>query len=263
MKNSSLLLISLFIVINAHAIDESVFEERYPGFQDYQSLSLQGLKNYFSTLFSKSIAINGQKNFYLLRVQDDVGTIISNINVRIERFKNENSIVERVHFTLSNARTFSYTLSRYGANLVENSDIDLITFNFKSNGESYELALNQLETRFLVQRISKDLEKSYILMGVFEINTLIETILEKDSARRNYIVFYKNLPSPQSMLTVMAFNGSAAPNLNYVHVAKGLEIAPKYFFNSLNDFAGIYFDFSQVSLMTLSQMGFPAINGIN
>lgn len=263
-KKTVFLLFCFFIAISANAVDESIFAERYPNIDEYQSISLQGLKNYFSTFLSKSVVIKGADNSYLLVYQDNGGAILSNINARIERKRSENSLHETVHFILPNSLRFDFTLVRHGSDLQEISDINLLSLKLNIKEDSYELFFNQLEARFQTQQINKDLEKSYIYLRMFDINVLIETNLKDKEATRNYIVFYKDMPNPHSMLSVRAITDSGENHFQkYIHSAKGMEISPKYFFQGLNEFAGIYVGFAQTSLAFLTQIGFPRIQGIN
>ncbi|MDD4973226.1 MAG: hypothetical protein PHY93_02695 [Bacteriovorax sp.] len=261
-KNHFFILFCFFILtINAYAVDESVFAERYPNFQDYQSLSLQGLNNYFYSLFSKSITLHGQKDFYQLVVLDDLGQTITKIDARIERSRTEATLTESMHFILPNDEHFDYTLTRAGINLVETADMDLLTFNFNTKEESYDLAFKQLEARFQKQKNNKGVEKSFILLGIMEINILIETNLQEFEGNRNYIYFFKGMPNPQTILTVRVL--SENHNLNFIHSSKGVKISPKYFFQGLDEGSQIFTGFSQISLKTLETIGFPKIKGIN
>ena len=261
-KKLFLILFCCILTFNAYAIDESVFAGRYPNFQDYQSLSLQGLNNYFYSLFSKSITLHGDNNYYQFVVLDDSGQTITNINARIERSRTEASLTESVHFILPNSEHFDYTLKRTGINLVETTDMDLLTFNFKIKEESYDLAFKQLEARFQKQKDNKDVEKSFILLGMMEINILIETSLRESEGYRNYIYFFKGMPNPQSTLTVRVLR-DVSENPTFIHSSKGIEIAPKYFFQGLEEGSQVFTEFSQISLKILGTMGFPKIKGIN
>lgn len=250
--------------MNAYAIDESIFAERYPNFQDYQAMSLQGLNNYFYALFSKSIVLHGDKDIYQLQFQNDSGETILNINARIERSRLENTLIESVHFNLPNSENFDYSLTRNGANLIETTDTDLLTFKFTQYEQSYDLVFKQLEARFQKKKNDDGSDKSYILFGMMEINILLETNLLEDEAYRNYIYFFKGMPNPQSMLTVRVIRDfSESHSLKFIHSTKGVEISPKYFFQGLEEGSQTFTEFSQISLKVLGSLGFPKIKGIN
>jgi len=256
----TLLLLFLFIFsVNGHAVDDSVFAEKYPGLKDYQNTSLEGLNLYFFTFLSKSVVFNNGNGNYRIEFQDDSGNNILSLNARITRKVMNGDLQEYVQYILPNASTFDYYLKKTGLDQAPSTDNDLLTLNFKKVSSNYEVVIVPLMTKFEKTGI-----KDYLSFGFMGISISIQTIFKELEASRSYIYFYKEMPNPQSYLTVQVIEESeTAKTYNYIHSSKGAEISPKYFFQGLQEGSSIFKEFSQISLGYIKSLGFPSIKGIN
>jgi hypothetical protein len=254
-----LLIITIIFSLNSFALDESVFTGKYPSLKDYQDVCLQGLNTYFFTFLSKSIYFKDDSGNIVLKFQNDSGATVLELNARIERKMTGGELTESVQYILPNANIFSYSIKKTGNDTNPTPDADLLTLNFKKLQSNYEININQLQTK-----LQKNGMKDFLIFGFMEVNVMIHTLYLENEAVRNYIYFFKGMPNPQSSLTVKAIETPDSPLLfNYYHSSQGAEIAPKYFFQGLQEGASIFKDFSTASLQIIKGIGFPAIKGIN
>lgn len=258
MKTLSALL-TFVLLLNAHAVNDSVFAEKYPGIKNYQAASLQGLNSYFFTFLSKSIVFKSDSGNYQIQYQDDSGTTVLSLNARIERKLVNGDLYEYVQYVLPNSNIFNYALKKTGIDQTPTPDNDLLSLNFKKQQSNYEVSIIPLKTSFIKTGI-----KDYIIFESMGINISIQTIYNEDEATRNYVYFFRGMPNPQSSMTVKVIEESESEKtFNYIHSSNGAEISPKYFFQGLQEGAQIFKEFSQMSLGHIKALGFPAIKGIN
>jgi hypothetical protein len=249
-------------------VSDSVFAARYPNFQNYQSLSLQGLQNYFYALISKSVVIQGPSHSIVLLYQNDKGETLLTINAKIERIRTENTLTERVLYVLPDSTIFDYSLKQSVAEsaklqIEESNDVDLLTMNFTNTKYDYELLVMPFQTRFIKSH-EGNFEKALINFGFMDISIAIETKFLDNEASREYIYFYAGMPNPQTSIKVTVLDDeSPMHNLNYIHTSSGSVMSPSLFFKGLQDGAQIFSDFSMISLVLIKGKGFPAIKGIN
>ena len=244
------------ISLKVFALDDSIFADRYPTYAEYQSQAILGLSNYFYSLNSKSIVVQGKNNLYQYLFNNDAGVTLATINIQIERTSSIDQLTETVHFVLPNSEHFDYTLTTHGKNIEPTKDIDLLTFRFSPRGP-YELVIAQLKSFFQ----KSDLKTSSINLGIMEISIAMETVMSEVEGIRNYIYFYRGMPNPQSMLSVRVVKENQ--NFRFIHFSKGVEITPKMFFQGVQEGSQLFSEYSDVSLQALLQLGFPAIKGVN
>lgn len=256
-------MLALFFMLltpfTAIAVDDAVFSEKYPGIQDYQNTSLQGLNLYFFTFLSKSVVFkNGQGN-YQIEFQDDSGKALLSLNARIERKTVNGDLHEYIQYVLPNANKFDYFVKKTGLDQSPSDDNDLLTMNFKKLKSNFEVSIVPLTTTFHRTGI-----KDWAVFGFMGVNISIQTLYRENEAVRSYIYFFKGMPNPQSYLTVQVLGASdQEKTYNYIHSSKGAEISPKYFFQGLAEGAMIFKEFSMISLSYIKGLGFPPIKGIN
>lgn len=259
MKKLGLLVIILFSA-RVFAIDSTVFEENYPGFHDYESMSLTNTRNYFRALFSKSIQTSNREGFRVLEVQNEDWKTSIKISMLIERKIGNNEIIETVKYQLSSGGTLDYTLSRKGPNLKPLSDTDLLMFKFQSldTYSSYDLIIPTFNVNYH-RDISPGNETSFFLLGFMNFNIGINTQTFENEINRDYIYFYSGMNVPQQQLTVNVKEHQGTwEQYEYLHYTRGVGIlTPKQFYNGLNDGASMFAQSGMIYQSILYSIGFP------
>jgi hypothetical protein len=256
---SLIVLTACLFSFSVSAVDDAVFSEKYPGIKEYQNIGLQGLNLYFFTFMSRSVLFKNDLGSYQIEYQDNSGNTILSLKARIERKTLNGELQEYVQYVLPNANVFDFYLKKTGLDQSPTPDNDLLTMNFKKQTSNYEIGIVPLMTVF-----NKTGIKDFLVLGFMEVNISIQTLYKENEATRSYIYFFRGMPNPQSSLTVQVIGDPDSFNTyNYIHSSKGAEISPKYFFQGLQEGSMIFQEFSQISLLTIKNLGFPSIEGIN
>jgi hypothetical protein len=226
----------------------------YPSVLTFQSILFQQLKNYFELLKSKSIIFEFEDNRKVFRYTEPTTNMPKELRVKIERLYSDKKISERVIYSLENGEVFSWDYVRRGDALTPTGDSDLMTLKMKPSlkEESFSITLPEVKQSILFEKTA-NVEISYALIGSFEFNVKIEKWYRDNQPQKiNYLLFFAQMPNPQTFLTVMSSQDFAL-----THVGKNGVITPKEFFNGINETTGAFFGASQESNAILLLKGFP------
>ncbi len=254
----------IFQSTNLFALDNKVFTGQYPSATTFQKISLEKLKTYFETLAGQSInnidPISGVRTYQVRRKNS---LVVDLIFAKIERQQAGNKLVEGVYYSLSSGRGLVFIFTRYGLNLKESTDRDLLLLNFlpSDSSTSYSLEIPILGF-YLNTEVGAKNENSYISLKQMAFELKIESVYSDMKAQRNYLFYFKPMPSPQSSLTVQAEAREGSwSNLQYLHFSssKGL-ITPNLFFQGLDQGSSVYEELGGEYLDMINYMGFPVLS---
>ncbi len=135
------------------------------------------------------------------------------------------------------------------------SDSDLMTLKMRPTLKERFFSIKLPEAKqSLIFEKTIERETSYALIGSFEFNVKIEKIFENlVPTRINYLLFYAQMPHPQTYLTVF----QSPPMESLFHVGKKGAITPKEFFEGINETSGAFIGASHESKGLLITKGFP------
>lgn len=255
MKTAIVLLILLsfqksFSQVEVHPLNS------YPTVLTFQSILFQQFKNYFELLKSKSVIFDFDNNQKVLRYIDPTTNVSRELRVKIERNQTERLISERVIYSLENGEVFSWEYTRKGLGLLPTNDSDLMTLKMRPSlkEEFFSIKLPQVKQSIFFEK-TKEVEVSYAMIGTFEFNIKIEKWYSENLPQKiNYILFYAQMPNPQTFLTVLS-----SQELTLTHIGKNGAITPKEFFNGINETSGAFVGASQESKAILLMKGFPKL----
>lgn len=246
----------LFSIQKSHAQVETHPLNLYPTVLTFQSILFQRFKNYFELLKSKSIVFEFEDNHKVLRYIDPIKNSQQDIKVRIERLKSEKMISEKVIYSLENGESFCWEYVRKGDALMPTNDSDLMTLKMKPSlkVDFFSIKLPEAKQSIIFEK-TKEVEISYALIGTFEFNLKIEKWYRENQPEKiNFLLFYAQMPKPQTFLTVQS-----SSDYKLTHLGANGVITPKEFFNGINETSGAYIGASYEAESTLFLKGFPKL----
>lgn len=248
------------ISLNLWALEPLVFKDTYPDFKNYQSILFNDLKTYFEALPLNSIVYSDINGVKVYKIRKHTGGFLT-ITSKITRNISSGQMVERVAYYLENSELFEYEVKKTGKNVAPSEDFDLLSFRFKPSPKDdvYQISVPHFKIQISHENTSNSKDLSFLSLGFMEFNVQIETTLIEKSASRNYIYFFKHMPSPQASLGVRATEKEHDwSGTQYVHFASGAgEITPKQFFGGLADGAQAFGEASRIMVTVLKSVGFP------
>lgn len=260
-----ILFFSFFIAINSYAISPTVLDESYPGFHDYEAITLNGVRNYFRNFFLKSAIYtdeNGTINKIIYNPYSEAITFL----VKIERETKENIIVERVIYTSADGKTLAYQLTREGENLWATNDNDLLIFKFRTKDyyKKYKIEFFTFGNEYYREK-NGDTETSYLFLKNFNSKVFLDTRVDGNDLYRDYIYSSPLMDIPVKNVSVKVTEDVKSwSTYSFIHTitAKGV-VTPKTFFDYLNE-ATFFFEMtSEFYVSKLLTVGFPNLNPEN
>jgi hypothetical protein len=257
-----LLIILILASFNSFAIDLSLVDQNHPGFHDYESMSLTGVRDYFRKLLNKSVQYSQKDNFYFFDVKNGEWDSVAKMSVQIERMITGDTIVERVKYQIVNGSGFDYILTRKGSNIkpLKNEDLLLFKFQLDDSTTFYDLTIPTFSVEFQKELKGTE-EKSFFLLTIFGVNVAVNSSYKENEINRDYIYFFKGMNPPQQQLTVnVKDNGDTWGTYQYLYYSRGSGlIEPKFFFKALNDGSNMFNEASAMFVSILNGLGFPKI----
>jgi len=257
------IMFTLTFILNSQnllAFEKNIFNESYPSFDNYQSILFSKFKNYFSALALNSLNyqdINGIKIFKI-KSGDNFLTLYS----KITRSRLGNKLTESIVYSLENGNSLEYIIEKIGDSVEITNDLDLLSFQFKksSNEQFYKIIIPTFKV-YLTYAHTAESETNFFSLGYMDFNVKIETLIKEKSAQRNYLFFLKNMPNPQSSLTVVAEENFKWGNVEYRHIFNNSEeITPKQFFQGLAMGIEPFEEASDIFIKTINSLNFPVLN---
>lgn len=246
--------------LNLMALEPAAFKDTYPDFKNYQNILFNDLKTYFETLPVNSIIYSDKDGIRIFKIRKHSGGF-QTITSKISRIKSESQILERVIYYLENSEVFGYEVKKTGKNVTASEDLDLLSFRFKPKvtDEFFQVSIPYFKVLINHHNISNTEDKSFFSLGFMGFNVQVETSIIEKTVQRNYIYFFKHMPTPQASLGVKAVEKEHDwSGTQYIHFASGAgEITPKQFFGGLADGAQAFHEASSIMVNVLKSEGFP------
>lgn len=259
-----ILAITFFLyAVKLFAIEATVFQENYPGFQNYQLLTFTQLRNYFETLPLSALNYTDTTGIRVYKIYGKRGKGFSTLYSKIIRTKSENQISERVIYQLENGNSLEYEIIQKGKDIVPSDDLDLLTFHFNTNSnyEFYQIMIPTFKIQ-MNRAVLSNGEKSFFNFKFMEFNMKIESNFKSSQATLNYIYFFPYMTNPQASLTVMALETLSGWNsIKYTHLSSQAgEVTPKQFFQGIGEGSGFFSEGSKEIFKMLISLGFPSLD---
>lgn len=260
MKRLSLVLFLIFSSYSSMAMDSSVFKDTYPGFHNYQLSTFAQLRNYFEALPLNSLNYTDIDHTRIYKMRDHLTGQMRTLYSKIIREKKENTLSERVIYFLENGQSLEYEVLKKGPHVLNTDDFDLLTFRFKTNAldEFYQISIPTFNI-LMTHVLNAHGEKDFFNLGFMEFNVQIESLFTKNKAVLTYLYFYKEMPNPQSSLSVQAIEmPDSWGAIQFIHLSSQAgEVTPKQFFQGLASGAAAFNGASKAIFKMLLGLGFP------
>lgn len=251
-----------FTSFKLHAIDSTVFDDKYPGFQTYQEIIFSKVKTYFETLEANSLIQplkNGLTQYRIMDIDNEDEVVLHST---IKRIQSPNVIVERIMYSNEKGNRFEVVIEKHGTNVVKSDDHDLLTFHFNmnNNDESYQIAIPALGVQLYQTQKDSGFISSFNV-GVMDFVIKIESSFQAHTALQTYFYFIKEMPNPQSSLAVKAIEKSSTWNdFQFIHISsQSGEITPAQFSMGLNSGAQMLTMAADMIFKSLDENGFPTL----
>ena len=252
----------VFTSFKLHAIDSTVFEDKYPSFQTYQEIVFSKVKTYFETLEANSLIHslkNGVTQYKITDVDNEDEVFL---NSTISRKQSPNSIIERIVYSNDKGNRFEVVVEKHGDHVLKSEDRDLLTFHFKINkeDETYQIMIPVLGIQLYQTQKDSGFVSSFHV-GFMDFVLKIESQFQEHTASQTYFYFIKEMPNPQASLTVRAIEKPSTWNdYQFIHISsQSGEVTPAQFVGGLNSGAEMLTMAADMVFKNLSENGFPTL----